>query len=335
MMIPWKGGRAWIIAEIGVNHEGSMDTAKDLIVKAANAGADAVKFQTYSAENYVSVVQPERLERVRKFQLSRSDFCVLAELAKDSNVEFFSTPLDADDVDFLSEIAPILKISSGDITYLDLIERAAATHKPIILSTGLATREEIARAISSVLKMNPSAASDGSLMLMHCVASYPTPDAEAQLRNIFWLKDEFGLPVGYSDHTLGIKACELAIAAGAAAIEKHFTYRKEDQAFHDHRLSADPEDMKALVASVRQAELMMGSYERVRGQTETTFIGHLRRSVAVRQDLSAGSVLQRDLLICLRPGWGIAPEHMESALGRRLVRSLKAGEIVRTEDLEE
>ena len=325
--------RTWIAAEIGVNHEGDEAVAIDLINKAAHAGADAVKFQTFEIEHYISTEQPERYQRTKGFQLSRDAFRRLKAAADAAGVLFFSTPLSFHDVAFLDEIAPIFKVSSGDLTFLDLIETIAATNKPMIVSTGLGSHDEIAAAVDRILSVRPSARDDGSLMLMHCVSVYPTDANNANLRNIQWLKDAFGVPVGYSDHTLGTKACELAVAAGAVALEKHFTYRKEDQAFHDHRLSADPDDLVALVAMVRQAERHLGNYERRPLEAEINNADNMRRSIGTIRDVAQGEVLSLDDLTWLRPAWGLGPDVMEAMVGRSVARAIPAGHLVREEDL--
>jgi N,N'-diacetyllegionaminate synthase len=326
--------RTWVIAEIGVNHEGNEKVAADLIMQAALAGADAVKFQTFSPEHYVSTEQPERFERVTRFCLSQDAFRRLAALASSLNLTFFSTPLGLADIDFLDEIQPIFKISSGDLTFHELIRHAARTGKPLIISTGLGTELEIQAAVDVVFAERPSARVDGSLMLMHCVSAYPTPAEEANLRNLTWLSKRFSLPIGYSDHTLGIKACELAIAVGALAIEKHFTYRKEDQAFHDHKLSADPADLIALVAAVRRAECYLGSELRSRTEAEVKMELHMRRSVAALVDIPAGTSVKREWLTWVRPAWGLGPQEMNKVIGVKLKNSLKAGTVVRLEDLD-
>ena len=325
--------RTFIIAEIGVNHEGDESVAADLIRQAAGCGADAVKFQTFSVSQYVSTVQPERRERAGGFELSQEAFRRLADLAHQSGVKFFSTPLHSDDVDFLNGIAPLFKISSGDLTYTDLIRHTASTGKPLIVSTGLGTREEIAAAIEAAEEGRPGIGEAGHLMLMHCVSAYPTPAEEANLANISWLRKEFGLPVGYSDHTLGIKACELAVAAGAVSLEKHFTYRKEDQAFHDHAISADPADLKALVDHVRDAEVLLGSPVRRRGPSEEKLIQHMRRSVGADRDIPAGTPVKKEWLVPLRPAWGVPVERLGEVVGRPLNRDVPAGDLIKDEDL--
>lgn len=325
--------KTFIIAEIGVNHEGSEDVAADLIRKAAASGADAVKFQTYKAEGYVSAEQPERLERVKRFELSYEAFRRLAKLAEELGVVFFSTPLADGDVDFLDTIAPMYKISSGDMTWLDLIRHVASKQKPVILSTGLCTEEEVEAAVNVVLSEQPNARENGSLMLMHCVSAYPTPPEQANLRNFHWLRERFNLPVGYSDHTSGSKACELAVAMGAVSVEKHFTYRKEDQDFHDHALSADPKDMKEMVEAIRQAEVYLGRVERLRAEAELPLEQHMRRSLAAAQDIELGTELSRDMVTFLRPAWGIGANDAEKAYGRRLNKAISAGALIREEDL--
>jgi len=325
--------RTWIIAEIGVNHEGDERVAADLIDRAAECGVDAVKFQTFTLGHYISTVQPERRQRTGRFELSRAQFARLAERARDRGLVFFSTPFHMADADFLDGIAPVFKVSSGDLTYLDLIKHIAGKGKPTIISTGLGTQDEVARAVEAFLSVRPKARGDGSLLLMHCVAAYPTPAEEANLRNIGWLKREFGLPVGWSDHTLDIKACELAVAAGAVALEKHFTYRKENQAFHDHALSADPADMAALVKAVRAAETYLGRDRRERAPSEEKLLAHMRRSIGAAADIPAGTPVKREWLTWLRPAWGLQADEMPKVVGRKLKRAVAAGDLIKAEDL--
>ncbi|HEC90086.1 MAG TPA: hypothetical protein ENI55_00315 [Alphaproteobacteria bacterium] len=327
--------RTYIIAEIGVNHEGDETLAAGMIEKAATAGADAVKFQTYRAEEYVSSEQPERLERVGRWALSRDAFTRLAGVAKENGITFFSTPLGIGDVAFLDGIAPMFKVASGEITYLDMIREIAATGKPVILSTGLADEEEIAAAVNCVLDARPNAQKDGTLMLMHCVSAYPTPPEDANILNMRWLKERFGLPVGYSDHTLGIKACEIAVAAGAVAVEKHFTYRKENQKFRDHEISADPVDLAAMVAAIREAEIYLGHARRRRSAGENEGEEYMRRSLAAARDIPAGAPIEAGWLTALRPAWGMGPNDGEKIIGKKLNRARKAGEIIRAEDIED
>ena len=326
--------RTYIVAEIGVNHEGSKEVAADMIRKAAASGPDAVKFQTYIPERFVSRVESDRLARARRFALSQSDFRELAGIAAASGLTFFSTPLDPESADFLDEIAPMFKIGSGDLTYVDLIRHLASKGKPVIISTGTGTRGEIQTAIDAAVAGYPEIVSNGHLLLMHCVTAYPVPDDDANLANIRWLKSEFGLPVGYSDHTLGIKACELAVAVGAAAIEKHFTYRKEDQEFHDHVLSADPADMHELVQAIRRAEVYLGRAERRRSPAEEKMLLLVRRSVAALVDIPAGTPVRAEWLTCLRPASGVDAREVGRVVGSRLARDVPAGDLIYERDLD-
>lgn len=320
--------RTWVVAEIGVNHEGNEKIAHELIEKAAAAGADAVKFQTYIPEHYISTVQPERLAAVRGRALPLEAFRRLAQTALKAGVTFFSTPLGLEEVDFLDSFAPIFKVASGELTWQALVQRMAGTGKPMIVSTGLALEDEIAAALDAIVRVRPAARTDGSVMLMHCVSAYPTPDDQANLANIRWLRERFGMPVGYSDHTLGIKACELAVAAGAVALEKHFTYRKENQAFRDHQLSADPADFDELVKTVRRVEKYLGNYSRKRGAAEMTNFQAARRSVAAARDIRAGEPIRAEWLTGLRPLTGIPVEDVDRVVGARLTRAVSAGEII-------
>jgi len=325
--------KSFVIAEIGVNHEGSKKLAMEMINLAAEVGVDAVKFQTYEVENYISIEQPDRYARAKKFQLSRDSFREIADYARKKNIIFFSTPLHPNDVNFLDEIAPIFKISSGDLTHLKLISEVSKRRKPIIISTGMGTYQEIADAIGEVEKNWPSVRDDGGLLLMHCVASYPTDKINANLKNISWLIDNFQLPVGYSDHTIGVDACSIAIAVGAVAIEKHFTYRIEGQVFHDHHISADPAQMKLLVDKIKDVEIYLGNYER-RVTEKPEMMQHMRRSIGCNVDLQRGDKINSEMLTWLRPASGIAPSDFQKIVGRTLRRSLKAGSILKSEDLE-
>lgn len=326
--------RTWIVAEIGVNHEGNFDCAADMIRQAAACGVDAVKFQTFQVDNYISKIQPERYARTKGFELSRDEFRELAKVAGQAGVTFFSTPFHESDVAFLDEFVPLFKISSGDLTYLSLIRRIAQTGKPIMMSTGLGSTDEIRSAINTILEVRPGAGERGELALMHCVAAYPTPAEEANLLHIRWLARQFGVPVGFSDHTIGTKACELAVSVGARVLEKHFTYRKENQAFHDHLISADPQDMKELVAAVRNAEQFLGSGEPSHSEAEAKMIFHMRRSIGACAEIPAGVPVQREWLTYLRPAWGLPADRMDFVVGRKLKRTLSPGDLIRPDDVE-
>tara|TARA_A100001035_G_scaffold276719_1_gene272294 strand:+ start:32 stop:1039 length:1008 start_codon:yes stop_codon:yes gene_type:complete len=324
-----KLNKTFIVAEIGVNHEGDVNCAKRMIDLAAKSGVDAVKFQTFTAENYVSRKHDERFKRVKKFELNYDDFSLIQRYAKKKNIIFFSTPLHPKDIDTLKKISPIIKISSGDLTYLDLIKNAALTNKPLILSTGLGDKKDIKNAVSVIEQNRPNIKKKGELLIMHCVAAYPTPENEVNLKNIEWLKQNFNYPVGYSDHTLGIKACELAVAYGAVVIEKHFTYRKENQVFHDHKISADKKDMTELVNNIRNVEKFSGSYERKIGKSEKKMFSHLRRSVYARRNIPEGKIIEYEDIILLRPAKGYGPENLKTIIGKKAKKFIKIDSLIK------
>jgi N,N'-diacetyllegionaminate synthase len=225
-----------VIAEIGNNHEGDFELAKEMIDAAAEAGADAVKFQTITPNRLVSIREQERIRQLQKFAFDRDQFAALKERADEKNVIFLSTPFDLETVDWLNPLVPAFKIASGDNDFWPLLDKIASTGKPVILSLGLGKIKDATQIASFFKKVwrNSEIAFPG-LALLHCVVSYPTPDDQANLRNI--MKIELGqVTPGYSDHTLGIKAAELAVACGARIIEKHFTLNKNYSDFRDHKL---------------------------------------------------------------------------------------------------
>lgn len=325
--------RVFIVAEIGVNHEGDFSKAVEMIELAAQAGADAVKFQTYIPEFYVSSSQKERLERVRKFALSFEQFRKLSEKAGEEKVVFFSTPLDFASLELVNELSPIIKISSGDINNYPLLEKAAATGKVIILSTGLSTEEEIEKALTVLHQVNPVILSDRKLILLHCLAAYPAPEDEINLLSIPYLQKRFGLPVGYSDHTRDILSCQAAAALGACVIEKHFTYSRENQTFHDHLLSADPDEFKKLVDNIRRIEKMRGMIGKKPMPSEQPFKSHIRRSIAAARDLNPGEILSERDICFLKPEKGIPISGLGSVLGKRVKNKIFKGKLISENDI--
>ena len=248
-------------------------------------------------------------------------------------IYYFSTPLHSEDIDFLVSITPIIKISSGDLTHLELIKYAAKKTKQLIISTGLGNKKEIQKAIHTVHSVNPEIIESQNLILMHCISAYPTPVEDANLNNILWLKEEFNLPVGYSDHTKGIKACELSVPLGVKIIEKHFTYSRKNQTFHDHAISAEPKEMKLLVKNVKSASKFLGKKERNITKNEIKNFENMRRSFCVSRDLKKGVILKKDDLILLRPALGFGPLQIKYLLGKTILKDLKKGEIIGHKDI--
>lgn len=316
-------GRVLIVAEIGNNHEGDMAVAERLVDAAAESGADAVKFQTFRARAFVSPLDPpERRERMERFELSADDFKRLADRARQRGLLFLSTPLDMESLDILIPLVDAFKIASGDATFIPLIERIAATGKPAIAATGLASLTEIDHLRSLFRLANP----DGSLGLLHCVTAYPTPPEQANLRAITSLGQRYpDCTIGYSDHTIGILAPVLAVAAGARIIEKHFTLANDHSAFRDHQLSANPTDLARMVAAIREAELMLGSGDKTLQQAEAGNLMPVRRSIVAARDIQAGRTLTPADITWMRPGHGVQPGQEGLVLGRRVRTAIPAG----------
>jgi N-acetylneuraminate synthase/N,N'-diacetyllegionaminate synthase len=317
----------YIIAEIGANHEGDFARAVDLLHAAADCGANAAKFQTYRAEKIVAISQKDRMAHFRRLQLEDAQYIALAREAARIGITFLSTPFDLDSARMLDPHVPAFKIASGDLTYTQLLQYCASTGKPVILSTGMATLDEIAEAIMTVEDRMDTAILE-RLALLHCVTAYPTPADQANLRSIPMLAKTFGLTVGYSDHTLGIRACLAAVGLGARIIEKHFTFDKSRTTFRDHALSADPVDMKNLVDGVREIEQQLGELDKRPAECEMKNRVSMRRSLAARRDLPAGSIIRPEDLIALRPAEGIPPREKHSLVGRYTSRLLQAGQTI-------
>jgi N,N'-diacetyllegionaminate synthase len=320
-----------VIAEIGNNHEGSYSAAEEMVGRAAEAGAHVVKFQTFRTELFVSPVQAERFERMKRFELSPEQFAKLAAQARAAGLGFVSSALDLDSVRVLDGIVDALKIASGDNTFYPLIEAMAATGKPIVLSTGLAELSQIDFAKSLIERSWRDAGIKQSLALLHCVTAYPVPPAHANLAAVRTLARRYDCTVGYSDHTLGTEACVLAVAAGARIIEKHFTLDNNYSDFRDHQLSADPTALKHMIEAIAAAEILLGSGEKVLQPEETASVVSIRRSIAAVRDLKAGHVLGPDDIAWLRPGDGIPPGEERRVLGRKLAADVSAGTILKTD----
>ena len=252
--------KTFIIAEIGNNHEGNFSLAKKLIVEAKKSGADAVKFQTFIPDCFVSVREKERIKKLNKFQLSFDEFKKLSIFAKKNKINFFSTPLDLKSAKFLNSIQQTFKIASSDSNFSPLLRLIASFNKNMILSSGMTEMNTIKTSknlIFNIWKKNKK--NKKKLILMHCVSSYPTPHSSANLLAIKTLEKTFkDCIIGYSDHTIGISAATTAVVLGAKVIEKHFTIDKNFSDFRDHQLSSDPKEMRELVERIRTIEVTLG-----------------------------------------------------------------------------
>lgn len=327
--------KVFVVAEIGNNHEGDFGLAQELVARAADARVDAVKFQTFVPEHYVTCADAARLQRLRRFRLSAEQTIELASQANKLGLIFFSTPFDIESARFLDGIQPVFKIASGDNTFFPLVQTVAQFCKPLIISTGLADTALLRRLRTEVFEIWEHNNVFPGLAFLHCVASYPVPMAEANLGAISTLKERFGdCVIGYSDHTLGLNAATYAVAAGARIIEKHFTLDKNYSDFPDHRLSAEPQEMKQLVEAIRELSQLFGSGEKVPQSCENPLLIAARRSIAASRDLPCGTILTSTDLTWVRPGTGIPPGQEARLTGLRTLRPLKMGQLIEMADVE-
>ena len=314
-----------IVAEIGNNHEGDLGRAEEMIHRAAEAGAQAVKFQTIEPERLVTADQTARLEQLRRFALTADDHRRLAAVAGKAGVLFLSTPFSLDAVALLDPLVPAFKIASGDNDFAPLLTRVAATGKPLLISTGMSAPNDIALAVSRIRKAwRDAQAGDPGLVLLHCVSAYPTPSHAANLRAILSLP-AYGAVPGYSDHTLGIEAAVLSVALGARVIEKHFTLSKTQSEFRDHQLSAEPRELAELVARVRAADELLGDGVKRILDEEAPVAAAARRSICTARALEPGQIVGPQDLAWLRPAGGLPPGREAEVLGRRMTQPIPAG----------
>lgn len=327
--------RAAVVAEIGNNHEGDMDVAREMIQEAALSGADAVKFQTFRTERYVSRRDSERYKRLKSFELSQTDFLELNKYASNLGLTFFSTPLDLESAQFLLEMTPIVKIASGDNDFFPLLKMVAKSGRPMIVSTGASELGNIRQLVEFVRSERArQKLSKDDFALLHCVSSYPVPVEHANLRAILTLKNAFhDVTIGYSDHTKGIEASSTAVALGARIIEKHFTLDKNYSEFRDHALSADPREMTELVGNIRRVEALLGDGVKRIQPSEVESQAAIRRSIVAKRNLAEGEIIHYDDLLWLRPGGGMPPGKEHLVVGRSLKRGLDSGEQIDLKDV--
>jgi len=326
----------YIIAEAGVNHNGSIDLAKKLVDKAKEAGANCIKFQTFISDNLVSKnankadyqkqqtdTEESQYEMLRNLELSFEDFTELNEYCKTNGIEFVSTAFDLDSVDFLNQLdMPFWKIPSGEITNLPYLIKIANTHKPIVMSTGMSTIEEIEDAIG-VLKNNGVS----EIILLHCTTEYPAPYNEVNLKAMETLKKRFNVNVGYSDHTKGIEIPIAAVAMGATVIEKHFTLDRNMKG-PDHKSSLEPNELKAMVDAIRKVENAIGDGEKKPSKSEIKNIAIARKSIIAKVDIKKGDILTEDNITVKRPGNGINPMKWFEVIGKAAKRDFVEDELI-------
>ncbi len=336
------GCRAFIIAEAGVNHNGDLNMARELVDLAAAAGADAVKFQTFIAEESITVDaskadyqrittgnEESQLEMARKLELSFDDFRELKRYCDERGIVFLLTPFDFESVDFLHSLGvPALKISSGDLTNHPLLRRVASTGVPVIISTGMSNMDEV-KEVTGVVR----AEGNDQLILLQCVTNYPADPADVNLRAMQTMAEALNVPVGFSDHTLGIEVSLAAVALGACVIEKHFTLDRNLPG-PDHRASLEPRELESLVHGIRRVEAALGDGIKTPTASEASNAAVARRSLVAARDIKAGTVITAELTACKRPGTGLPPKMLDHVVGKTALIDLREGTLLQLDMLE-
>lgn len=327
----------FVIAEAGVNHNGDIQLAKDLVYAAKEAGVHAVKFQTFKADTLVNKTAEKaqyqknntnesntQYEMLKGLELSTDEHYLLYELAQSLGIEFMSTGFDETTVDFLVALGvKRLKIPSGEITNIPYLEHLAQTGLPLIMSTGMCDLNEVRIAVDAISPFYKNSLQN-NLILLHCTSNYPAAYGDVNLKAMQTLAREFNLPVGYSDHTLGTLVPTLAVGLGACVIEKHFTLDKSLPG-PDHAASMTPEEMKHLMQCIQDTESILGSGEKKPAENELPIRNLVRRSVTLKRALLKGSEISKEDLILLRPGSGISPADLPKVIGNKLNVNLPEG----------
>ncbi|MBQ0735329.1 N-acetylneuraminate synthase family protein [Aquimarina celericrescens] len=316
----WQGKHGpLLIAEIGGNHEGNFEYALKLTQLAIEAKVDFIKFQLYSGDTLVSKMEsPTRNKHFKKFELSKEQYIQLAELCESNGVGFMASVWDESYLEWIDQYIPVYKIGSGDLTAYPLLKAIANIGKPIILSTGLSTIEDVAGAVDFVQKQNPLYKDPNFLSILQCTSMYPIPFNDAHLSTMDTFKNLFNLPVGYSDHTEGKKALEIAVAKGAQILEFHFTDDRKNKEFRDHKVSLIKSEVLELIEDIRKIYDLEGNKVKRPLPVEGDHVVTFRRAVYPLKDLKAGTLLTEENLTILRPNHGIDAREFYDVIGKRL-----------------
>ncbi len=330
--------KVFIIAELGVNHNGSVEIAKRMIDVAVEAGADAIKLQTFKAERVISRFAPKaeyqqlttgkdesQLEMAKKLELDIGAHKELINYCKEKGIFFLSAPFDLESIDLLNKLGlRMLKIPSGEITNLPFLRKIAKLRKKIILSTGMSDLKEIKNALDVLVKFGTE---KKDIAVLHCNTEYPTPYEDVNLLAMLSIKEAFDVEVGYSDHTLGIEIAIAAVALGATIIEKHFTLDKNMRG-PDHRASLEPAELKAMVKSIRNIEIALGSPIKKPSPSELKNKPIARKSIVALRDIKKGEVFTEKNITVKRPGIGISPMDWERLIGKTAKKAFKEDELI-------
>ena len=334
----------YIIAEIGANHNGDMDLAKKMILSAKKAGADCVKFQSWTPKSLISKEEYQEnqvyndskkkhfgslKEMVTKYALTDEQHRELKSFCDENGIEFASSPFSVEEAKLLNEIGvTFFKIASMDINYIDFLKEVASFQKPMIISTGMATIAEIESAVNACKEVG-----NDKIVLLHCISIYPPEYEDIHLNNISMLRNTFNLPIGFSDHTIGTAIPLASASLGACVIEKHFTLDKDLPGW-DHQVSANPDELKVICAGSKNIAKSLGNYQRTVSEAEEQKKEKFRRSLVVKRDLNKGEVLKKEDLTAKRPGTYISPDEIQYVLGRKLNTDISEDAILKWENLE-
>lgn len=330
--------KVFIIAEAGVNHNGDINIAKELVDVAVEAGVDAIKFQTFKAEELVcknakkaeyqkqyTEKGESQLEMLKKLELDFDKHKELVNYCNTKGIMFLSTPFDLKSIDLLEELdLKIYKIPSGEITNYPYLKKIAGLKKKIIMSTGMCYLNEIKSALD-VLKENGS--KDEDITILHCNTEYPTPIEDVNLNAMITMKNELNVNVGYSDHTLGIEVPIAAVAMGASVIEKHFTLDKQMEG-PDHKSSLNPKQLKAMVEAIRNIEKALGSFKKEPSNSERKNLIIARKSIVAKYKIKKDQILNEENLTCKRPGSGISPMMWSKVIGKKAMKNFSEDELI-------
>jgi len=331
-----SNNKIFIIAEAGVNHNGSFELAKRLVDKAVWAGADCIKFQTFNSKSLVSKnakkaeyqkkttdSNENQLEMLKKLELSKEKFIELRDFCNQKGIIFLSTPFDLESISFLSSIGvDTWKVPSGEITNYPFLKMIGQRKEKVIMSTGMSTIEEVRYAVGVLKNFGTT-----DITLLHCTTEYPAPYDSVNLKAMQSLQKEFGFKVGYSDHTSGIEIPVAAVAIGATVIEKHFTLDKNMEG-PDHKASLEPEELRQMVLSIRNVEVALGNGIKQPSEAEKKNIAITRKSIVAACDIKRGDVFTEQNLTTKRPGNGISPMRWEEIMGTKAVRNFMADELI-------
>ncbi|MBI2658427.1 N-acetylneuraminate synthase [Candidatus Woesearchaeota archaeon] len=339
----------FIIAEAGVNHNGSLELAKKLVDAAKDAGADAVKFQTFKSEDLIAEKTPmakyqeenigggeTQLQMLKRLELDYNNFKALKKYCDEKDIIFLSTPHTNDAIDFLDKMMPAFKIGSGDLTNIPFLKKAAKKLKPMILGTGMSTLEEVKEALSEIYE-----AGNREVIMLHCTTSYPCPKNEVNLRAMQTMQKELDSLVGYSDHTLGIDVPQMAVKLGAVLIEKHFTLDRGMEG-PDHKASLEPDELKEMITAIKNKDYekikldggVLGSAEKKPTKSEIENAKVARKSIVAARNIAKGEKLSFGNLAIKRPGIGLKPKDIYSIIGKKANAQIMKDELLSLEKIE-